>query len=523
MQFSSSVPGVFSVEVNATSSSLTQTTFIFVKVLSTAPGLDISTDPVLVNFTAGQTGSSTINLASVNNFAGLANLTPNVFSAVFPAPLAVGFSRDSVKVLPGGTNSSTATFSSSTPGFYTVALTVTADDISSGLIVHNQTYVYVNVIPSTTDFSVSAFPSIVSIGPSFSSASRITLQSVNGFQGLVTLASSPSPDISDVSVSFRPKSITLTSGSTNDSIATFSSSFQGPTAEFVIVNATSGPVHHAAAVEVVIEPATLDFSLSASAPSLSISQGGTGSSMISVSSINGFSGDVRLSLSSYNSSEFAASLSLITVSLSSGSPAAYTQLSVCTTANKSLGTRSLEVAGMSGTSFHVVTVTLTLIPPTPPPLQSNFTISANPDSMIIREGNTGSSTITIVASNGFASDVSLTATVSPSGPATSFSPATVTAGAGTSILTIHTTTSQGTGLYTVTVVGTSGSLSRQFNVSLTVTSPSSAPSSSSSIFGLSPTLFYGTIGGIILGIAAIAVIAFRLRKPSTSMASRNRS
>jgi hypothetical protein len=75
----------------------------------------------------------------------------------------------------------------------------------------------------------------------------------------------------------------------------------------------------------------------------------------------------------------------------------------------------------------------------------------------------------------------------------------------------------------VTVVGTSGSLSRQFNVSLTVTSPSSAPSSSSSIFGLSPTLFYGTIGGIILGIAAIAVIAFRLRKPSTSMASRNRS
>jgi hypothetical protein len=75
------------------------------------------------------------------------------------------------------------------------------------------------------------------------------------------------------------------------------------------------------------------------------------------------------------------------------------------------------------------------------------------------------------------------------------------------------------GLYTVTVVGTSGSLSRQFNVSLTVTSPAS----SSSIFGLPPTLFYGTIGGIILGIAAIAVVAFRFRKSSASMASRNRS
>jgi hypothetical protein len=73
----------------------------------------------------------------------------------------------------------------------------------------------------------------------------------------------------------------------------------------------------------------------------------------------------------------------------------------------------------------------------------------------------------------------------------------------------------------VTVVGMSGSLSHKLNISLTVMSLSPSPSSSS-IFGLPPTLFYGTIGGIILGLATIALVALRPRTPSTTMASRNR-
>ena len=97
----------------------------------------------------------------------------------------------------------------------------------------------------------------------------------------------------------------------------------------------------------------------------------------------------------------------------------------------------------------------------------NFTLSSNPSSLQIQQGTSGTSTITLVPVNGFVGEPTLSAKTSPSGltsvgfstnPITSTSTLTVTAGANTP-----------TGVYFVTVVGTTGILTNENIVPVTVT------------------------------------------------------
>ncbi|GCE26222.1 hypothetical protein KDA_17060 [Dictyobacter alpinus] len=98
---------------------------------------------------------------------------------------------------------------------------------------------------------------------------------------------------------------------------------------------------------------------------------------------------------------------------------------------------------------------------------NDFGISANPTSLSIAPGSNGSSTISTSVTSGSAATVSLTASVSPSGPTASLSPTSVTAG-GSSTLTVSVGSSVASGTYTVTVNGTEGSASHGTSVTVTV-------------------------------------------------------
>lgn len=100
---------------------------------------------------------------------------------------------------------------------------------------------------------------------------------------------------------------------------------------------------------------------------------------------------------------------------------------------------------------------------------NNFSISASPTSLSIAQGSSGSSTISTAVTSGSAGTVSLSASVSPSGPTASLSPSSVTAG-GSATLTVSVGSSVATGSYTVTVTGTEGSVSHSTSVAVTVTS-----------------------------------------------------
>jgi serine protease len=101
----------------------------------------------------------------------------------------------------------------------------------------------------------------------------------------------------------------------------------------------------------------------------------------------------------------------------------------------------------------------------------NFTISASPSSVTIRQGTSGTSTITTTVAGGFNAAISLTASGLPSGTTAGFSPNPIAApGAGSSTMTIAVGSGTTPGTYPLTVTGTGGGITHPTNVSLTVTS-----------------------------------------------------
>jgi len=96
----------------------------------------------------------------------------------------------------------------------------------------------------------------------------------------------------------------------------------------------------------------------------------------------------------------------------------------------------------------------------------SFTLSANPTSVTIAQGGNGPSTITVHPANGFTGSVTLSASGLPSGVTAAFNPNPTTT---TSTLTLTASGSATTGTSTVTIMGTSGALTNQTPVQLTVT------------------------------------------------------
>src|SRR6267378_2696505 len=109
--------------------------------------------------------------------------------------------------------------------------------------------------------------------------------------------------------------------------------------------------------------------------------------------------------------------------------------------------------------------------PVTQPASPDFSISSSPSSFALAQGASGSSTITLTSLGGFAGTITLSPSVSPSGPAVSVSPTSVTLTAGssgTSSLTVTTQPNTPIGSYTVTVSGTSNAVSHSTTVQVTV-------------------------------------------------------
>ena len=97
-----------------------------------------------------------------------------------------------------------------------------------------------------------------------------------------------------------------------------------------------------------------------------------------------------------------------------------------------------------------------------------FSLSANPTTVSVKQGASGTSTITSTVTGGFNTAVALTASGQPSGVTVSFSPTSIT-GNGTSTATFAVASTVATGNYTIIVKGTAGSTTETTTVTLTVT------------------------------------------------------
>jgi len=214
---------------------------------------------------------------------------------------------------------------------------------------------------------------------------------------------------------------------------------------------------------------TASFTLSDSPSSLSIAQGSSGTSTITVTSVNNFNAAVTLNATGLPTGVTA------TFSPNPVTPAAdgsvTSTLTLTASSSATTGTSTVTITGTSGSLTATTTLALTITATATP----NFTVAASPAILSIAQGSSGTSTITVTSTNSFNSAVTLAASGLPTGVTAAFSPNPVTPpanGSITSTLTLTASSTATTGTATVTVTGTSGSLNHSATIALTVTAPS---------------------------------------------------
>jgi uncharacterized membrane protein len=196
-----------------------------------------------------------------------------------------------------------------------------------------------------------------------------------------------------------------------------------------------------------------NFTISAAPSSVTVTQGGTGgTSTITVTPLNGFTGSVTFSATGLPSG--------VTAAFSPNPSTSSTTLSLTASATATAGTATVTITGVSGSLTETTPVSLTVnVPP-------NFSLAASPTSVsIVQAGASGTSTVSITPQNGFSGSVTMAASGLPTGVTAAFSPNPATS---SSTLTLTASATAPTGTATVTITGTSGSLTHTATVSLTV-------------------------------------------------------
>ena len=204
-------------------------------------------------------------------------------------------------------------------------------------------------------------------------------------------------------------------------------------------------------------PRTSSFSLSASPSSVSVAQGGNGSTAITVTPSGGFNSSVALTASGQPT---GVTIGFNPSAVSGGSGNSTMGISVAATTTP--GTYSITVSGTSGSTIEKTTVSLTVTGTTP-----GFSISASPTSISIARSRSGSVTISTAVTGGFNSAITLSASGQGNSNSISFTPSTIT-GAGSSTMKITVGRKAALGNHTITVSGTSGGITHPITVTLDV-------------------------------------------------------
>jgi subtilase family serine protease len=313
---------------------------------------------------------------------------------------------------------------------------------------------------ATPSFTLSDSPSSLTITQGGSGSSTITVTDAGGFTGSVTLAASGLP--SGVTAAFG------TNPTTGTSVLTLTASATATTGtSTVTITGTSGSLTATTTLALTVNSsATPNFSVSASPTSVTVTQGASGTSTITVTSTGGFNSATTLSASGLPSGVTAAFSTNPVTPAANGS--ATSTLTLTASASATVGAATVTITGTSGSTTHSTTIALTVNASSGTP---NFTLSLSPSSFTIDDNGSVSTTLTVTSVNGFHSAVSLSVNEFPTDVSATASANPVTPPAnGSSKVTITWSASRRapTGTTTIELIGTSGSLTNETPVTITV-------------------------------------------------------
>ena len=224
-----------------------------------------------------------------------------------------------------------------------------------------------------------------------------------------------------------------------------------------------------------------DFTLSSTPATITLVPGGAGQKIsVSAIALNAFSGTVTVAVTGLPSGVTAQPSSLKLT------PGTAQTVTITAAASATAGSATLTFTATSGTLSHSATVSATISSISTP----DYSLTVSPTSLSLTTGTTGSTvSVKANAANGFASNISIAMTGLPSGVTAQPSSLTLTPGTAQSV-TITAAASATVGNYTLTFTGTSGQLTHQATVAVTVNVPATPDYS----LTLSPTSLTLTVG-----------------------------
>jgi hypothetical protein len=450
-------PGTYSVASNGRTSMTIGTSGVVAYLVNLNQALLFSTDTsVLFGFGEPQAAGSFTNSEVKGTYAGFAT-TPATFGV---APFSGEFTADGTS--PTGSISGTEDIGAGTgpnPGVafnatYSIissptngrgAMTVTSGSGGSAVVYVISPSKFVAVplsdpnpvvlifeqsspLPTLSLSSVTLNPTSV-IGGAQSSTGTVTLSGPAPAGGAQVALSSSSTAAS------VPSSVTVPAGASRVTFTVSTSAVNSSTP--VTITASFAGATNSSLLTVTAQP---NYILSATPSSLSITQGTSGTSTVTIAPQNGLSGSVNLSAPGLPSG--------VSASFSPNPATTTSTLTLAASSAATTGTVTVTITGTSGTLTHTTTITLTV---TPPPLPTVSSLTLDPTSVI---GGTQSSTGTVTLSGPAPAGGAQVLLSSSNGAASVPSSVTVPAGATSATFTVNTS---------IVLLSTSTNISASYN------------------------------------------------------------
>jgi hypothetical protein len=196
-------------------------------------------------------------------------------------------------------------------------------------------------------FTLAASPASLSLAQGASGTDSVTVSPSGGFSGTVAFAIAGVP--SGVTATFRPASGT---GATTLTLAASASAAVGTSV--MTITGTSGTLSATTTVRLTVTTASpvQGFTLAANPGSVSVAQGASATTSISIAPSGGFAGSVALAVSGLPSG--------VTASFNPATATTASTLTFTASATAQPGTGNVTVTGGSGTLSRAVTIPLTV-------------------------------------------------------------------------------------------------------------------------------------------------------------------
>ena len=490
--------------LGASQSAIVHSTQLTLRVLA-AKDFTVAVAPSIISIQPGTSTTSTVTVTSFGGFAYPVELTANGA----PTGLSLSFSPNPMNQTSGGAATSTLTISvssSASPGTYPMQIIGNSPAIG---LSHSTVFAVTVSQSANPDFSITSAP-IIGINQGTSSGVNVYVSSINHFTSTVTLSASW-VGLSPQGVSFTiPSSATPPDDGSTPVGVTLSASTtaQGGSYTLSVIGA-SGSLSHTVNILVQVIISGGDFSVSISPSTITMIQGSQTTSSVTLQASGTFSSAVTLTTAAVNGLFVSFNPSTIVMPLAGS---ASSQLTVSVAGSTPTGIYPIPILAASGPLSHSTLLTITVIVAAMPNTE-DFAIAASPATVMINQGSSGTSTISVYSQNAFSSTVSLSASwlsVAPNGVSVNLGgPVTPLSNAvASTTLTISASTTTPTGSYLLQVNGFSGLpgslLAHTANVTVqvmsptattitsTITSSSTAPSQSQQPLCLIATATYGS-------------------------------